>query len=158
MSFNIKSENNYIDKQKVSSNEGDLPINYSISYLKNDQYILQFEFKDNLVKSMFVEFNDNIFAPCSWEKYSYVKHYDLKECSTRAEETSQQAEPGKPAEENPAKEKQEQETNETISNETTVSQKSEEEISSKSIIITTVIFVIVGIAIIVLLKRREITS
>lgn len=158
LSFNIKSENNYLDKKKVYSDDGDLPLDYSISYLKNDQYILQFDFKDNFVKSMFVEFNDNIFAPCSWEKYSDVKHYDLKECSAKTKETNQQTETSNQAEESQNEEKQKQGNEENMSNATAAAQKSEEEINSKSIIMLTVIFVIVGIAIIALLKRREITS
>lgn len=166
VSYTISASNIYQGINNFNSKEGGLPLNYNISSLSNEEYLLEFGFEGNSVNKLFVELNEEMFIACSRDKYSQVKYYDSKECSSKPaeekpvveekpaesqepaivqEETQEQAAPEKPAE-NEAKEE-----NQTIDSTT------KEDLNAKDIILFTVIVLVIGLVLIYWLKRRDIT-
>lgn len=162
ISYTLKTKQNYLDVNNLQSKKGALPKGYNIteSSDSNELYLLQFEFKDNFVESLFVEFNNDLAVPCSREKYSKIKFYDLKSCSESPLEPIQQ-------QEQPAEEQQQETQPETTSQQNTTTeqmnitgnkQQANEELDSKYIIMLAIIVIIIGAIAIYLLKKRDISN
>jgi len=152
ISFTIRSKNNYIDKNNFNSKEGDLPANYTISSIGNDNYKLEFELDANTVNSMFIEFNDELFKPCNRNVHSKVKYYDLKECSLKPPQDEIQDE------KNQVKGQEIKSETEASKSPENIIPVTKEDLNPKNIVILSATVLLIGIVIIYWLKRREITS
>lgn len=162
ISYTLKTKQTYLDVNNLQSKKGSLPKQYNITEYgdSKEKYLLQFELEDNFVDSLFVEFNNDLAVPCSREKYSKVKFYDLKSCGESPLEPIQQ-------QEQPAKEEQQEILPETASQQNTTAeqmnttdnkQQDSEELDSKYIIMLAIIVLIIGAIAIYLLKKRDISN
>ena len=150
--FKIKAENSYLDINNVNSKEGNLPMDYKINDLKDGQYLLEFDFENNNVNSLYAGFNDKLFKSCSQNDYTDVKFYDLKTCSVKEGSVQQPKVEDQKAIEPAAENKTEAAENKTEA------ATSAEEISPKKMIMLAVIVIVIGVIAIFLLKKRDIKS
>ena len=167
-SYILRTRENYIDKNLISSRKGELPAVHEVAYIKDGKYLLAFDFADNFVESLYVQFNDELFRPCSEAEYTF-KRTDLRNCGEEPQEAMQQEKPAEqetlhieqPAE--VAEEEKPQQAAESlpIKEETTKSKtikvpEEETNINPKTILMLAFIMLIIGAITVYLLKQRDI--